>query len=116
MTEGRRFARQYVHTAGRTRAAGEHYPLEALVQCTPDGMVEGSRQQPTHRRVLQMTAEPTSIAELGAHLGVHAGIIRVVVSDLAAAGLVVVEQRRADQGAPDLTTLNALLGELERLE
>jgi Protein of unknown function (DUF742) len=116
MSDTGRFARQYVHTSGRTLAQGAEYALEALAECTEAGRRALSNQQPMRRRLLELARSPISIAEAGAHLGVHVGIVRVLVSDVVADGLLrITEPSFADADGPDIATLQALLQELEGL-
>jgi Protein of unknown function (DUF742) len=116
MTESGRFARQYVHTSGRTQADGVAYALEALVRITPDGEQAISLQQPMRRRILELAKSSISIAEVGAHLGVHVGVVRVLVADLSAERLLRIgTPESSGTDGPDVDTLQVLLRQLEAL-
>lgn len=86
----------YAVTGGRTRSAGRDLPLECLVTTTrrTDGLDEC---QPEYRAIVGMVDRPTSVIEIGANLRVPVGVARVLVSDLADAGYLVVH------GAPPAT-------------
>ncbi len=73
--------RPYALTRGRTRAgAGEQLPMETLVQGLATPTVSHTPEQ---RRILTLCTEQfQSVAELGAHLGLPVGVVRVVVADL----------------------------------
>ncbi len=91
--EGRveeRVVRPYTVTGGRTRP-GAHLdlPLEALVRATTTPAP--AKVVMEHRRILELCADQLlSVAELSAQLQVPLGVARVLISDLAGAGLVTV--------------------------
>lgn len=78
----------YAITGGRTRSGDHVLPYETLVSRV-DG-VEPGRLQTEHRRILELSDRAVSLVEIGAHLGVPVGVARVLVSDLAEAGYLVV--------------------------
>ena len=72
-------------TGGRTRTAVA-LPLEALVQALVGPVVTDT---PERRRILEVCADRfQSVAEIGAHLRLPVGVVRVVVSDLMGSGQV----------------------------
>lgn len=73
--------RPYALTRGRTRAgSGGTLPMEALVQGLTTPTVSHTPEQ---RRILTLCTEQfQSVAELGAHLGLPVGVVRVVLGDL----------------------------------
>jgi len=75
--------RPYAVSGGRTSVSTTDLPMEALVE----GMAEPDVQlTPERRRILELTAtQYLSVAELSAHLKLPVGVVRVLVSDLAAA-------------------------------
>lgn len=79
--------RPYALVRGRTRAVGAPtLPVETIVVRSDAGVQ--SRLPLERGAILQCCATPTSVAELSAHLHVPVGVARVLVSDLAGAGLV----------------------------
>jgi hypothetical protein len=84
--EGTSTVRPYTVTGGRTRPVRGDLPVEALVRAT--GTPELTAP-PERRRILALAAESVvSVAELSAHLLLPLGVVRVLVGDLAADGLV----------------------------
>jgi hypothetical protein len=81
-------------TGGRTRPSGDPLPIEALVECVvprPDATPSASSGSsgPESRRILELTVgRYLSVAEVSAHAHLPVGVVRVLVSDLADAGLV----------------------------
>ncbi|MCA2211091.1 MULTISPECIES: DUF742 domain-containing protein [Nocardia] len=91
-----RFVRPFVVTAGRTVPVLDGLRLETLVLAPPSALSAPLRFE--EHTVVRLCQQPHSIAEIGAALRVPAGIAKVIVSDLAAAGQVTVRD------APELTT------------
>jgi hypothetical protein len=94
-----RLARPYAVTGGRTEPSDARLALEALVELTWDGYdvltggpVDGVRQGLAfeRRRIVELAHDTLSVAEVAAHLRVPLGVARVLVSDLADEGYVVV--------------------------
>jgi hypothetical protein len=86
--EGDEFAvRPYALTRGRTRhASGAALPLEALVQAVARPRVSDTPEQ---RRILELCSDKfESVAEIGAHLHLPLGVVRIVVGDLLDSGQV----------------------------
>jgi len=81
-------------------------PLEALVRGVT-GATDGA-STPERRRILELSAASIlSVVELSAHLSLPLGVIRVLVGDLADAGLVVVHTG-SPSAAPAATNLKVL--------
>jgi Protein of unknown function (DUF742) len=99
----------YAVTGGRTRAAGQELPLEALVTAT--GRSPAGSLQTESRAILDMCARPRSLAEIGAALRVPVGVARVLVGDLANGGYLDVHLSRAadGDGGPGHVILGRLL-------
>lgn len=112
---GSRFVRQYALTQGRVRSLGTDLELDTLVQSTLRGRAAASSSTREHRAILELSASPLSVAEISAHLHLHLGIARVLVSDLAALGHVVVSESTTGASGPDLPTLERLLDDLQAL-
>jgi Protein of unknown function (DUF742) len=101
----------YAFTRGRTRAAGQELPLEAVVTTTGLSLTSGASLQMESRAIVEMCARPKSLAEVGAALRVPVGVARVLVGDLANGGYLEVHlPRTADgHGRPGHEILGRLL-------
>ncbi|MGP4115361.1 DUF742 domain-containing protein [Streptomyces sp. 4N509B] len=108
--------RSYAMHEGRTRPQYQ-LAIEALVSTTADlSRLQG--QLPEHQRICQLCYEVKSVAEVSALLSIPLGVARILVADLAEAGLVAIHQpahggEPGDQ--PDVTLLERVLSGLRRL-
>ncbi|SFD82068.1 DUF742 domain-containing protein [Streptomyces aidingensis] len=108
--------RPYAMTGGRTRPRYQ-LAIEALVSTS----VEPARLQgqlPEHQRICQLCYEVKSVAEVSALLSIPLGVARILVADLAEAGLVAIHQpgHGSDPGGqPDVTLLERVLSGLRKL-
>ena len=101
----------YAFTGGRTRAAGQELPLEAVATATGLAPAAGASLQMESRAIVEMCARPRSLAEIGAALRVPVGVARVLVGDLANGGYLEVHLPRtaAGDGGPGHEILGRLL-------
>ena len=108
---GDRVVPVYAFTGGRTRAAGQELPLEAVVTTTGQSLTSGGSLQMESRAIVELCARPKSLAEVGAALRVPVGVARVLVGDLANDGYLEVHlPRTADgDGGPGHEILGRLL-------
>jgi hypothetical protein len=108
--------RPYAMTGGRTRPRYQ-LAIEALVSTTADpSRLQG--QLPEHQRICHLCFEIKSIAEISALLSLPLGVARILVADLAEAGLVAIHQPGGDEsagGQPDVTLLERVLSGLRKL-
>ncbi|MGH3765046.1 MAG: DUF742 domain-containing protein [Pseudonocardiaceae bacterium] len=102
----------YAFTQGRTHGAGRDLPLEALVTATELAVEYLPTLIMERRAIVRMSMRPTSVVEIGAALGVPAGVARVLVSDLAGAGLLTVHLPADTDGGPGEEMLGRLLNGL----
>ena len=108
-----RFLRQYALTQGRAHSIGRDLPLDTLVQRADHAFDHAMGLTSEQTALLHLASSPISIAELGAHLHVHLGIARVLVSDLHARNLLAVSTSDfVDGEGPDLATLERLFDDL----
>lgn len=109
-------ARPYSMTAGPTRKRYQ-LAIEALVSTSADeDRLHGL--PPEHQRICLLCREVKSIAEISAFLGIPLGVTRILIADLAEAGLVTVHQSgdgEAAGGPPDATLLEKVLSGLRKL-
>ncbi|MGR8008053.1 DUF742 domain-containing protein [Streptomyces hypolithicus] len=108
--------RPYAMTGGRTRPRYQ-LAIEALVSTTADpARLQG--QLPEHQRICHLCREIKSVAEISALLTIPLGVARILVADLAEAGLVAIHQPGGDEsagGQPDVTLLERVLSGLRKL-
>jgi hypothetical protein len=88
----------YAFTGGRTRAAGQELPLEAVVTATDPASRPDAALHMESRAIVQLCSGPKSLTEIGAALGVPVGVARVLVGDLANAGYLQVHLPRTAEG------------------
>jgi hypothetical protein len=100
----------YALTRGRTRAAGQELPLEAVLTATGLSVTAGASLQLESRAIVELCDAPRSLAEIGAALQVPAGVARVLVGDLANGGYLEVHLPRGADG--DGGPGHAILGRL----
>jgi hypothetical protein len=98
----------YAVTKGRTRS-GRDLPVESLV--TAADMRRSAELHGEYRLIMDMATRPVSLVEIGALLRVPVGVARVLVSDLADAGYLVVHAPPpvSAAGSPTPDLLNRLL-------
>lgn len=112
--------RPYALTRGRT-SYSEVLFVETLVtslDCEPgeeSPLDVGRDDMPEVRAILVLCRGVRSVAEVSALLGLPLGVVRVLISDLAAQGRISVYQTAGDAGPPDRALLERLLGGLRRL-
>ena len=109
--------RPYAMTGGRTRPRYQ-LAIEALVHTTAaPAQLQG--QLPEHQRICRLCYEIKSVAEISALLTIPLGVARILVADLAEAGLVAIHQPGGDEtsadGQPDVTLLERVLSGLRKL-
>lgn len=110
----RRFVRQFALTGGRAHSVGLDLPIDTLVTLSGAGRERAPMLFAEQADIARRCQAPISIAEISAHLGVHLGIARVLVSDMVSLGLVDVTTRTGDDvDGPDLFTLERLLDDLQ---
>ncbi|MFI0722563.1 MULTISPECIES: DUF742 domain-containing protein [Streptomycetaceae] len=107
--------RPYAMTGGRTRPRYQ-LAIEALVSTTADP-VQYAGLLPEHQRICHLTREIKSVAEISALLAIPLGVARILVADLAEAGMVAIHQPGSGEagGQPDVTLLERVLSGLRKL-
>ncbi|PJN23396.1 DUF742 domain-containing protein [Kitasatospora sp. CB02891] len=109
--------RPFAMTGGRTRPRYE-LALEALVSASVDP-ARMATLLPEHQRICSLCASDVkSVAEISALLGLPLGVARILVADLAEAGLVAIHQPAAggeSGNQPDVTLLERVLSGLRKL-
>jgi hypothetical protein len=103
-------------TGGRTRPRYQ-LAIEALVSTSADP-VQLQGLLPEHQRICHLCREVKSVAEVSALLAIPLGVARILVADLAEAGMVAIHQPGGGSepgGAPDVTLLERVLSGLRKL-
>jgi hypothetical protein len=116
-SEPQPLVRPYAMTGGRTRPRYQ-LAIEALVHTTAE-TAQLLGQLPEHQRICHLCYEIKSVAEISALLSIPLGVARILVADLAEAGLVAIHQPGGDEpnadGQPDVTLLERVLSGLRKL-
>jgi hypothetical protein len=108
-------ARPYALTGGRVRpSVGLDLVAFVLAARAADPAVQ-PRLYPEHRRLVELARRPVPVAELAAELDLAVGVVRVLVGDLLARGLVRVHQPANTTFLPDDNILKAVVSGLRAL-
>lgn len=89
--------RPYAVTGGRTEPAdGEMLDLLAVVVATGlhTGPEERAKLTPEHRRILELCRRQVTVADIAADTTLPVGVVRVLLADLTATGVVAVVRER----------------------
>ncbi|MEV0582417.1 DUF742 domain-containing protein [Nonomuraea sp. NPDC050310] len=106
--------RPYAVTGGRT-APRMKLAMEALVSSATAEQRELSYMTPEYQAISQLCRQIRSVAEVSALMRMPLGVVRVLIADMAAEGLVRVHQPQLDEGRPDVNLLERVLSGLRRL-
>ncbi|MER5702709.1 DUF742 domain-containing protein [Micromonospora sp. NPDC002296] len=107
--------RPYTLTGGRVRPpAGLDLVAFVLTARTVDPATH-SRLHPEHRRLVELARRPVPVAELAAELDLAVVVVRVLVGDLLARGLVSVHAPAGTAFLPDDNILKAVVNGLRAL-
>ncbi|GLX00293.1 DUF742 domain-containing protein [Microtetraspora sp. NBRC 16547] len=74
--------RPYALTGGRTRSSGDDFDLIALVTATDERLRDEGAVGPEQRRILAITREPMSVADIASEIDLPLGVVRVLLGDL----------------------------------
>jgi Protein of unknown function (DUF742) len=107
--------RPYAVTMGRTQTSSSaSFGLIDVVVATGERTSEHFRPGPEHRLILDVCRHPMPVVDLTSEVGLPLGVVRVLLGDLFAAGMlrIMSEQR---QRVPDQRLLRMVLDGLESL-
>lgn len=104
--------RPYAVTGGRTRG-GVELAIEAILRTTAAGRRAGDHLSLERQQIVRMCAEPLSVAEVSAHLGLHLQAVRVLLGDLVDEGYL--ETSARTDARADLRLLERVLDGLQSL-
>ncbi|MFV2011125.1 MULTISPECIES: DUF742 domain-containing protein [unclassified Micromonospora] len=106
--------RPFVLTAGRVTGADPDINLETQVTARAPDLFgpgpSGAGLAPELRAIIALAADPISVAELSARLGLHLGVTRVLVGDLRASAHLDVHVPDVDAPADADTILRVIRG------
>ena len=109
--------RPYALVRGRTRrGSAEPLPVEAVVITEPSAPIDGLQLEPG--AIARLCRRPHSVAEASAILALPIGVVRVLVADLSADGMVRVDlplDPRAESSSDHRILLERVLAGLEAL-
>jgi hypothetical protein len=80
--------RPYLLTSGRAQPIDQSLEIESQVVTTPGAAVTAHELAFERRDIVTLCREPKSVAEVASILGLHIGVARVLVADLAQLGYV----------------------------
>jgi len=106
--------RPYVITSGHVNPVDETLEIEAQVATTDLGHAARTLVAFERRDILSVCTATSSVAEIAAKLGLHIGVARVLVAELAADGYVIVRRPGTLLGN-DLATIERVIRGLERI-
>jgi hypothetical protein len=107
--------RPYAMTQGRTRPTTGEFDLIALVVATQPMPAASAGLGPEHAEILGLCQHPMSIAEISAHLNLPIGIIRVLLGDLLAKGLILAREPKSVAQLHSQRVLKAVINGLRSL-
>ncbi|MFD3524023.1 DUF742 domain-containing protein [Streptomyces sp. NPDC058653] len=107
--------RLYTVTGGRSRADHDAFDLVTLVvsECAP---TRGAQSE--HRAILDLCRHPTAVVEISAELRLPVTVVRILLGDLRATGLITARHPRAARSVsalPDVALLKEVLHGLHNL-
>ncbi len=108
------FVRPYALTSGRTHAGGTIDP-EWLVRTTGRGGWDVIGGDPHWQQIAQLCTQVQSVTEIAASLELPLGVVRVMVNDMAEAGLLTVHSSGGIDTEIDIYLLERVLSGLRKL-
>jgi len=107
--------RPYAVTRGRTLpSGGVWFGLIDIAVQTGERTSQDFRQGPEHRRILSLCRRPIPVVDLASEVDLPVGVVRVLLGDLADAGMVRIIPAQEDP-EPDQRLLRMVLDGLESL-
>jgi hypothetical protein len=105
--------RPYLFTQGRTRPALGSLPVEAMLTTTSLGRATPATLPAEQRRIVAECRAARSVAELAATLNAPLGVVRVLVADLVATGMI--DVHAPSNQADDIDLLNRLIARVKAI-
>ncbi|MEJ3651597.1 DUF742 domain-containing protein [Actinomycetes bacterium KLBMP 9759] len=106
--------RPYVMTSGSAQSPGASIEIEAQVLTTELGSAAAEHLRFELRDIVALCRRTAAVAEVAAVLGLHIGVARVLIAELADRGLVTVHRPDSELGT-DPGTIERIIRGLEAL-
>jgi hypothetical protein len=106
--------RPYLFTGGRTEPVHPALAIETILGSTPAGRLAARSLPAEQRRTVELCRVPQSVAEVAARLRIPLGVVRVLVADLYAGGLVDIHDTPAP-AADDIQLLHRLIARVKAI-
>jgi hypothetical protein len=106
--------RPYLLTSGRAQPVDETLEVEAQVMTSQLGAAASQNLTFERRDIVDLCHNTMSVAEVAAMLGLHIGVARVLVADLAELGYVIV-RRPAARPTQDIDIIERVIRGLEAI-
>ena len=106
--------RPYLLTSGRAKPVDNTLEIEAQVVTSQHGLAAANDLAFERRDIVSLCRDNKSIAEIAALLGLHIGVARVLVADLAELGYLVV-RRPNTKPSQDLGMIERVIRGLEAI-
>ncbi|MEU8631473.1 DUF742 domain-containing protein [Amycolatopsis sp. NPDC048633] len=113
MAEEPSLLRPYLMTSGRAQPVDQSLEIEAQVMTSRLGAASHPKLTFERQEIVSLCRNTMSVAEVAAMLGLHIGVARVLVADLAELGYVVV--RRPASDSHDLGMIERVIRGLEAI-
>jgi hypothetical protein len=107
--------RPYLLTSGRAQPVDQSLEIEAQVMTSRQGTAGRPKLTFERQEIVALCRTAMSVAEVAADLGLHIGVARVLVADLAEQGHVVV-RRPEHPTSPDLGMIERVIRGLEAIQ
>jgi hypothetical protein len=106
--------RPYLLTSGRTQPVDGTLEVEAQVLTSQLGVASRNTLTFERRDIVELCHNTMSVAEVAAILGLHIGVARVLVADLAELGYVILRRPKA-QPSQDVDMIERVIRGLEAI-
>jgi Protein of unknown function (DUF742) len=108
--------RPYAVTRGRTTPSGDiPFDLIDMVVATGEPPGDAFRPGPEHRRLLRLCGQPATVVDLVGDIDLPLGVVRVLLSDLSAHGMIKITSMAVAAPVTDPRLLRDVLDGLRAL-
>jgi hypothetical protein len=107
--------RPYALTQGRVRSSGDEFDLIALVTVNQSRVVDESLLGPEQVRILAMSGQAISVADIASDVDLPLGVVRVLLGDLHDQGLISVRPPAQVAPLPSARILKEVINGLRAL-